>query len=157
MADRVLIRRGSPDDAPALRVLAEAVVPATYDPIDPDFAVHTLETWWDVDRMRVSLAQLWHGVAELDDRIVGVANLGRSDDRWVMWKLYVHPDAQGRSIGRRLLEAALEQVPAGEALWLEHVDGNDRAHAFYKALGFETSHREPQERFPDLIWMKRDH
>lgn len=154
---RLTLRRGTPDDAPALRELAEVVLPATYDPIDPDFGAYNLEHWWDVEGMRASLADLWHGVVELDDRIVGVANLGRSDDRWVMWKLYVHPDAQGLGIGRRLVEATLAQVPEGEPLWLEHADGNDRAHAFYEALGFVTSHREPLERFPDLIWMTKDH
>ncbi|QIG44359.1 GNAT family N-acetyltransferase [Nocardioides anomalus] len=155
MAEATL-RHATPDDAPALRVLGEAVVPATYAPIDPAYAEFTLAEWWDVDRMRESAERLWHGVADDGERLLGVANLGRSDERWVMWKLYVHPDAQGSGLGRRLLEATLEQVPDGEPLWLEYVDGNTRAAGFYAAHGFVESHREASERFPDLVWMRKD-
>ena len=55
-----------------------------------------------------------HVVAEVDGEVVALANLGRlsqsyrdfphvTGDREVMWKLYVHPDHQGRGIGSRLL------------------------------------------------------
>ncbi len=156
MDDATVLRRATPDDAPALRALGEAVVAATYVPIDPAYAEFTLETWWDVDRMKRSVEDIWHVVAERDGRIIGVANLGRSDGRWVMWKLYVDPDAQGAGLGSRLLEATLEQVPAREPLWLEYVDGNTRAAGFYDRHGFVESHREPTGRFPDLVWMRRD-
>ena len=157
MADAdVALRRATPADAEALRSLAEVVLPATYDPIDPSLAAHDLEAWWDVERMRASIDAIWHGVAELDGDLLGVANLGRSDDRWVMWKLYVHPDAQGRGVGTRLVEATLEQVPDGEPLWLEHFAGNDRAHAFYAALGFVETHRDTHADLPDQVWMRKD-
>jgi GNAT superfamily N-acetyltransferase len=139
-----------------MRALGEAVVAATYAPIDPAYAEFTLETWWDVDRMKRSVDELFHVVAEQDARIVGVANLGRAEDRWVMWKLYVHPDAQGAGLGTRLLDATLEQVPPGEPLWLEYLDGNARAARFYASRGFVESHREPTGRFPDLVWMRKE-
>ncbi len=150
-----VVRRATPDDATGLRALVD-VVAATYEPIDPSYAAFTLDTFWSEDGMRSAVAVLWHGVAERDGRIVGVANLGRADERWVMWKLYVHPEAQGEGLGTRLLEATLEQVPAGEPLWLEYVDGNTRAAAFYAAHGFAETHREPTKRFPDRVWMRRD-
>jgi GNAT superfamily N-acetyltransferase len=155
MAEPVVLRRAVPEDAPGLRALGEVVVPATYGPIDPAYAEFTLETWWDVDGMKRSVADIWHVVAEREGTIVGVANLGRSEGRWVMWKLYVHPDAQGAGLGSRLLEATLDQVPEGQPLSLEYVDGNQRAAVFYAAHGFVESHREPTGRFPDLVWMRR--
>ena len=156
----VTVRRATPDDAEALRALAEAVLPATYDPITPGLAAQTLDDWWGVAQMRDAIAALWHGVAEVDDDLVGVANLGRSDERWVMWKLYVHPDAQGLGVGTRLVDATLAQVPAGEPLWLEHHAGNDRAHDFYRSLGFTETHRETHrdshDGLPDQVWMRKD-
>jgi GNAT superfamily N-acetyltransferase len=156
MADVAVLRRATPEDAAGLRELGEAVVGQTYAPIDPAYAEFTLETWWDVDRMKRSIGEIWHVVAERAGRIVGVANLALHEGRWVMWKLYVHPDEQGAGLGGRLLEATLAEVPTGEPLWLEYVDGNTRAAAFYGAHGFVESHREPTGRFPDLVWMRRD-
>ncbi len=156
MADAAVLRRAVPEDAEGLRDLGEAVVAATYAPIDPAYAEFTLESWWDIEGMRRSVEDIWHVVAERAGRLVGVANLARSEGRWVMWKLYVHPDAQGAGLGTQLLEATLAQVPAGEPLWLEYVDGNTRAGDFYAAHGFVESHREPTGRFPDLVWMRRD-
>lgn len=151
------VRPATPDDAAGLRALGEAVVPPTYGPIDPGYAEWCLDQWWDEDGMRRQLeAGVQHVVAVEGDRVVGVANLAQHESRWVMWKLYVHPEHQGGGTGRALLEAVAERVPAGEPLWLEYVDGNTRAAAFYARHGFEESHRERNERFPDTVWMRRD-
>jgi ribosomal protein S18 acetylase RimI-like enzyme len=156
MADTTVLRRATPEDAEGLRALGVDVVAATYAPISAAYAEFTLETWWDQEGMRGSVEQLWHVVAEDAGRIVGVANLGPADGRWVMWKLYVHPRCQGRGLGSRLLTETLAQVPEGEPLWLEYLDGNTRAARFYAKHGFVESHRESTGRFPDLVWMRRD-
>ena len=145
----LVVRPGLVGDATALRALGEAVVPATYGPLDPAYAAMMLETWWATDR----LAE--HVVAEVDNELVGVANLGHRDDRWVMWKLYVHPDQQGLGIGRRLL-TEIVQLVEGDALWLEHVDGNAAAAGFYRAHGFIEVERVPQPPYPDDVWMRKD-
>jgi ribosomal protein S18 acetylase RimI-like enzyme len=75
-------------------------------------------------------------------------------DREVMWKLYVHPDHQGRGIGRRLL-AEVEALVEGDALWLEVVDGNRQAYDFYRAHGFEEVERVGDGRWPDDVWMRK--
>jgi ribosomal protein S18 acetylase RimI-like enzyme len=151
----LVVRPGLAGDVTALRALGEAVVPATYGPLDPAYAAMMLETWWATDRLADSLQRLPHVVAEVDDELVGVANLGHRDDRWVMWKLYVRPDHQGLGIGRRLLTEIVRLVE-GDALWLEHVDGNDAAAGFYRAQGFVEVERVPQPPYPDDVWMRKD-
>ncbi len=154
----VLIRPGIPDDAPSLADLGAVVTAATYHAIDPDAAVHTLETWWTPQVLRTSIENTRHWIAqESTGRIVGIANLGRKDGRLVVWKLYVHPDRQGSGLGRRLLASVVEAVhEAGDhELWLSYLDGNDRAAGFYAAHGFAEQHREPDPPYPDQVWMRR--
>ncbi len=150
----VVLRPGTPDDAAALHELGRRVTAATYEPIDPAYAAYTLEEWWSEAHLSDSLVRIPHVVAEDAGELVGVANLGRTDDRSVMWKLYVAPGRQGNGLGSRLLAAVEAQVPEDE-LWLEYVDGNDRAASFYRAKGFVEDHREPTGRFPDLVWMRK--
>lgn len=168
MADTavVTIRPGTTDDIPAFRALGEAVVPPTYGPIDAAYARRMLDEWWVPEVFEKSLARNTHLVAEVDGEVVALANLGRlsrshrefphvTDDREVMWKLYVHPEHQGLGIGRRLL-AEVERLVEGDELWLEVVDGNQQALAFYRAHGFEEIERVADDGpFPDDVWMMK--
>ena len=154
-AERAVLRPGLPADAAGLRTLGEAVVPATYAPLDAAYAAHMLEQWWSTERLADSLARIPHVVAEADGGLVGVANLGRREERSVLWKLYVHPDHHGRGLGTRLLDAVTALV-GDDALWLEVVDGNDAARAFYRACGFVEVERVAQPPWPDDVWMRKD-
>lgn len=162
----VVLRPGTVDDIPGLRALGEAVVPATYGPIDAAYAQKMLDEWWTPEVFAMSLERNAHVVAERGGQVVALANLGRltasyrdfpdiSDEREVMWKLYVHPDHQGLGIGSRLLEE-IEQLVDGEELWLEVVDGNVRAVDFYQARGFVEVERAPGAAWPDDIWFRKD-
>lgn len=167
MADAVLtVRPGTTADIPGFRALGEAVVPPTYGPIDAAYAQRMLDEWWVAEVFETSLARNAHLVAEVDGEVVAMANLGRlsrsyrdfphvTGDREVMWKLYVHPDHQGRGIGRRLL-AAVEALVEGDELWLEVVAGNDRAYDYYLAQGFDEVERVDGGPWPDDIWMRKE-
>ena len=162
----VLLRPGTADDVPGIRALGEAVVPPTYGPIDAAYAQRMLDEWWAPERLALLMARFRHVVAEVDGQVVGMANLGRvsaashrqlahvDGDREVMWKLYVHPDHHGRGIGSGLL-AAIEELADGPDLWLEVVDGNDRAEAFYRSRGFAEVERYADERWPDDVWFRK--
>ncbi len=52
---------------------------------------------------------------------------------FALWSLYVAPDHHGTGLARALAEWALGDAPA--ELWV--FDGNPRAEAFYRKLGFE--------------------
>lgn len=165
MADLLTVRPGTVDDIPAFRALGEAVVPPTYGPIDAAYAQRMLDEWWVPEVFETSLARNAHLVAELDGEVVALANLGRlsrsyrdfphvTGDREVMWKLYVHPRAQGLGIGSRLL-GEVEAMVEGDELWLEVVDGNDRAYDFYRSRGFEEVERVTDGEWPDDVWLRK--
>lgn len=149
------LRSATSADLPGLRALGEAVVPPTYGPIDAAYGRYLLDTWWTEASMATSLDAIPHVVADLDGEIVGVANLGPFGQRSVMFRLYVHPHHQGEGIGSALLAAVLE-LNGSETLWLERIDGNDRAAAFYAHHGFVEVGPQPNPPYRDQIWMRRD-
>lgn len=151
----LVIRSGTVEDAPSLHALGQAVVPATYDAIDAAYAEMMLREWWSVDSFKDMLSRIPHFVAETEGRVVGVANIGGRGNRRVMWKLYVHPDHQGRQVGSGLLSAVIDHV-GDEPLWLECVDGNEAATGFYASRGFVEVERVPTPPYPDDIWMRRE-
>ncbi len=162
----VLLRPGTPDDITSFVELGRAVVPPTYGAIDAAYAQRMLDEWWTPEVFAMSLERNVHVVAEHDGHVVALANLGRlsrsyrafphltgvTGDREVMWKLYVHPEHQGLGIGSRLL-AEIEAFVEGEELWLEVVEGNDRAVEFYQAHGFAEVERSTDPQWPDDIWL----
>ena len=124
-------------DVDALVELGTAAVPAIYGPIDPALAEYQLTNWWSADALRERMARIPHWIAEADDgRVLGVADLGRFEDRAMLWKLYLRPDAQGRGLGTTLLSQVLEA--AGGSLWLDAFAENHRAIGFYRSRGFEV-------------------
>jgi ribosomal protein S18 acetylase RimI-like enzyme len=161
-----VLRPGTVADIPALRALGEAVVPPTYGPIDAAYARLMLDQWWTPERFADTLPRVRMLLAERDGQVVAMTSFGRlsashrdfphvTGDREVMWKLYVHPDHQGLGIGRRLL-AEVETMVEGEELWLEVVDGNDQAFAFYRAPGFEEVERVSDRPWPDDVWLRKE-
>ncbi len=75
--------------------------------------------------------QLW--VASLDGEVVGFVAYADAELTW----LYVHPDRQGRGVGRALLRHALAHARSEGAGRVETtvLDGN-RARALYESEGF---------------------
>ncbi|GAA3313992.1 hypothetical protein GCM10020219_027190 [Nonomuraea dietziae] len=70
-------------------------------------------------------------------------------------RLVVAPDAQGRGIGRALLEALHEQVPQAQAfdLFTGHLsEGNLR---LYRRLGYKETHRERMDDHMTLVHLRR--
>lgn len=100
-----------------------------------------------IERVRVKLADAEARlvVAERDGRVVGVvlAEPFREDDgagrrvfgRGHVTMVFVHPDFQGRGVGRELMELAIAELPwPCLSLWTR--DGNTRAQRLYAAVGF---------------------
>ncbi len=59
-------------------------------------------------------------------------------DRWLLERLYVHPDSWGRAVASALHDAALESAAAGGAhrVRLQVLAGNDRARRMYERRGW---------------------
>ena len=97
-------------------------------------------------------AELWFAV---DEDAAPLAILALEGDDWLE-QLYVLPAAQGRGIGRALVEHAKLQRPGGLQLWA--FESNAPARAFYEANGFVaaefTDGSGNEERAPDVryVW-----
>jgi len=99
-------------------------------------------------------------VAERDGVVVGSVDVTRIPRLQLAHNGYltmgVHPDAQGRGVGRRLLQAAVAQASAAGVLNLELnvLAANARAIALYRSMGFvEVLRRERFLRRPDGSWL----
>lgn len=81
-------------------------------------------------------------VCELEDRIVGfaVADLSRTN----IWALFVDPNYEGRGIGRRLHETALDWLfdTGVPTVWLS-TEPNTRAERFYTQAKWQYAGRQP--------------
>jgi len=76
-------------------------------------------------------------VAQADDRLVGFLTVGPARDpemsgRVELMSLYVHLDLHGTGVAQELAEHGLPDGPS--YLWV--LDGNHRAQAFYRKLGY---------------------
>lgn len=86
-----------------------------------------------VERIPRELAGRWDvTVAEADGRLLGFLALALSEHR--LDQLFIASDAQGRGLGRTLLEVAKARMPDG--FWLSTQPANGKARAFYERSGF---------------------
>ncbi|MEU8234887.1 GNAT family N-acetyltransferase [Actinoplanes sp. NPDC048967] len=77
-------------------------------------------------------------VVERDDRVVGTARVSREGDRAGIYGFVIHPDLQGRGIGRDVLHRMCRtaQGDGAAVVHLEVATDNDRALNLYTSLGF---------------------
>jgi ribosomal protein S18 acetylase RimI-like enzyme len=87
-------------------------------------------------------------IAEMGDRAIGYVQFGAvsvpvesasAGDREVR-RLYVHPEFQGRGVGKRLLDAALDhpQLKAAGNIHLDVWEQNHGAQRLYRRYGFDV-------------------
>jgi len=67
---------------------------------------------------------------------------------WLISNVAVHPNWQGRGIGRALLQAAVDLAKRHDGAWiaLQVREDNRAAHALYKSLGFQNVERVARRR-----------
>lgn len=149
----ITIRKATVADVDAVRSVGLRTWPDAYaDVLTPEEIAAGLAEWWSVEAVERTIRD---GITLLAEEpggeAVGMVGLGRHDGKWVMWKLYVLPDRQGKGYGHDLLAAAIEALPAGtDELWLDVLEGNAPAIKFYRRHGFVEVRREDS-----LVWMRR--
>jgi len=152
----VQIRRGVPDDAPALAAFAERTFVETFaadnDPRDMETFV---ERTYGVAQQTAELAD--PGVTTLlahrDGRLVAFAQIRRhvpppcvSDAAAIeLRRFYVDRPAQGTGAAQLLMTAVFDAARAAGArhLWLGVWERNARAMAFYRKCGFTDVGSQP--------------
>ena len=85
-------------------------------------------------------------VYESDGAVVGFVSTRTNYGTLIGWipNLAVHPDHQGKGIGKELLAAALERLRKNGMLFarIETLEQNSRCLAFYPAMGFQEIGRQ---------------
>ena len=150
----------------------DARPPATSDPADPfhpaDPAVPRLRRmrWWDIDRVaeldsvlfgadtwtpEFFWSQLASPVARMTiavepgDLLCGYVGVSVTGPQADILTIGTAPQAQGRGLGRRLLEHATDcaRADGAEVLHLEVAADNEPALGLYRSRGFEELGRRP--------------
>lgn len=152
----VRIRLAHIDEAPALAALKLATFRQTFldegfgIPYPPaDLALFEAQSY-SAEAIAAELddpeRQNWV-VEDGDGRLLGYAQIGpcklphpeAGSGQGELYQLYVLREAQGRKIGKQLLEVALDHLAKTRPgpVWLGVWSGNDKAQAVYAARGFE--------------------
>ncbi len=133
----VIVRPAVPGDVPAIGDFARRAVHDTYDRlVGSSYSTQLIEEWW-TDALVAAIDAGLVSVAAIEERIVGLVEVGTIGDDPVVWKLYVDPDRRGRGLGPRLLDAAEAIIdPTAPQLLVEHIAANERAARFYEREGF---------------------
>jgi GNAT superfamily N-acetyltransferase len=154
----IVVRLATEADVEGIRDVGHRAWPPTYEPIaGAAYVEQGLARWWSAEAVLASIRRGGVFVAQAAGEIVGMASVGEQDGTPYLWKLYVVPDRQGGGAGSALLAAVIDSVPPGTTrLGLDHVDGNERAAAFYRAKGFVRTGRKtsPIDGGPDEILME---
>ena len=144
----VLIRRSKAADAPLVADLFLASFGARYD-FPMAHTPHQVRAWVADDLLPTT--ETW--VAARGEEVVGLLSLRDA----FLDQLYLAPGWTGRGIGRRLVELAKQQRPAGLDLFTFQV--NDGARRFYERHGFVAvwfgDGSENEERQPDVRYAWR--
>jgi GNAT superfamily N-acetyltransferase len=150
-----------PDDVLAVCKFGEAHIRPHYTPlIGAEAADAQVRHWWNHEQISAAVTAGLVVIAEADGEVVGVGQRGRSGDKHVVYKLYVHPEHRGGGIGPRLLDALIAQLPSdADRLYIEHFAANHRAAGFYERERFVVDHVEPSpdgDAALDVVWRCRD-
>lgn len=104
----------------------------------------------DVRRCMMETGKCW--VAELEEMIVGFSMVNLEERN--VWALFLHPDAEGRGIGKELHRLMMEWYfsQTKEKIWLG-TDPKTRAEEFYRRQGWkEAGIRENGELKFEMTW-----
>ncbi|WP_405065997.1 GNAT family N-acetyltransferase [Kribbella sp. NBC_01510] len=153
------IRKAELAEVDAVRQIGVTTWPVAYAGLASDeFITDGIAQWWSPEVVEWGIRNGITLVAAEGDDLVGMVGLGREGDSWVMWKLYVLPEHQGKGIGTALLDAAIAALPEGATeLLLDVLVTNEKAIGFYRAHGFTEARATPDRDLGvDLMWMVID-
>lgn len=139
------VRIASPADLEAVRSVATITWHATYGALLKRSTIDAFlrRAYSDYSLLAtLNAGGLW--LLEQDGEVVAYMRLSMQDDVGFLGALYVLPKAQRQGHGRRLWGSAEAWFAARGArqVRLTVAEGNDRARAFYKHLGFEERGRQ---------------
>jgi ribosomal protein S18 acetylase RimI-like enzyme len=131
----VHVRRLTPDDAPVLRGIRLRALADTPENFGSLVAVEGAKP--DADWRAWIRDRAWFAAFDGDDAVALVC--GWPDEpEWLVFSMWVAPQARGRGVAADLMDAVREAAgeAGAEAIGLHVFEGNDRARRVYERLGF---------------------
>lgn len=153
------VRKAEVADVRAIREIGLTTWPVAYGGlVSAEFIADGLARYWSPEAVEWGIRNGIALVADDGGQLVGMVGVGREDDFYVMWKLYVLPDHQGKGVGKALLDAVIESLPDGTTeLLLDVLVANEKAIGFYRANGFSEAERTPDRDLgAETMWMSLD-
>jgi len=157
----ITIRPAAPHELSVIAELAQRIWPTAYAGIlTPEQIANILQHIYTTNNLADEQARghrFW--IAYEEDKAVGYASGYREEQ--VVWlkKVYVDPAAQGKGIGKRLMEAVEAAFRPASELRLLANPNNTPAHRFYLRQGFEKVGEVPVRMgdwsFMDFIFSRR--
>ncbi len=168
----ILIHDAKPEDAEGIQFVQKTTWLTTYPNEDLGITREDIEAKIDqiqkggaeklAERIREEKSvQTW--VAKDGSRIIGFIAARKLDEENKIGAVYILPDYQGKGIGKRLMQKALDWLGNTKKISLEVVTYNKKAVNFYTSFGFtqqgETTHnaaRLPNGKIMPEILMVRE-
>ena len=133
----VNIRVASIDDIPTIQQIAKASWEKTYENLIPVLVQEAyLNEYYSTKQLYHKLENLFFFVVEIENEIVGFANLFISERENELSAIYLLPDCQQKGMGTVLFKKVINQLEAGDELVVYLEKGNEQAEMFYKKNGF---------------------
>jgi ribosomal protein S18 acetylase RimI-like enzyme len=151
----VVIERALPEDAEAVSELLHVTWMATYPNAEAGITEEDirLRTEGEKGERIPQNIQNWREniesndgsravfVARQDSQVVGMSASGisASNGKRRLYALYVLPETQGKGVGSKLMEKALDWLGEEQDIYLAVASYNQNAIGFYKRFGFESA------------------
>lgn len=148
------VRAATPADLPAVLAVGRQAFRDTFTSlVGADYAQAGLDRFWSLAAVSAEIDAGWVLVAEATD-VVGMASARSAADRTFLSRLYVAQPAQGRGVGRLLLDAVGRRSTGPVTLTV--LSTNERARGFYQRNGFrDNGFRRDPDGGPDHLKMER--
>lgn len=137
------IFKASTSDIPLIQSIAQKTWPETFkDILSAEQIVYMLEWMYSTDALSKSINDPSQSFWLLEDEgnylgFAGIEHRYKGKNTTKLHKIYVLPEAQGKHIGKQLMEQVFNEARnAGSAELLLNVNRHNNATEFYKRLGF---------------------
>lgn len=141
------IIRGLPEHARSILNVRRAVRVDTYAGYAETLTAEYLTRRYKItpeiiagEAAKLGNAQSQYFLAKDDARVIGYVKTERSP-RQSICLLHILAGYQGRGIGSELMRRAFDGLDLTQPIYLEVVEGNDRAMDWYKRIGFKETGR----------------
>jgi ribosomal protein S18 acetylase RimI-like enzyme len=150
----ITIRRATKQDLVAVRAQLVETWHATYDPIyGPDVVRDITRRWHSLVALAIQIdhAESAFLIATDEGAVLASSFAQLETDVAKLYRLYVHPSAQSRGLGRRLMTETFQALGPAIRHRLEVEPRNSLALRFYEREGFVRVSEIPDVGRPDGI------